>query len=201
VIGRVNDLLLLELDDGQGYVLAYLVDPAVGWTPQSNEPNVVRAWIHRGDDTPRLLTVEDNSQFDARGKQELAVFDSELTRKDTKKFSGLRLAGRGWQGELTTVRIGERIRAVDWRAQDAWFGGIVKQRYRGELTQLYALGSHVMASFPAGELLTRAGWTSDASQADPAQAHNLAEVLDPLGQRVRYYWPRGAGRPRTPGGE
>ncbi len=189
VIGRVNDLLIVELDEGNGYVLAYLIDPSIRWRPGSDQINVRRAWISRDATAAYLGLIEDSNQLAGRKQREGAVFDSEMTVIQTRPFDKLRIAGHGWFGEVTTITVGSEVRAATWRARDAWFGGLIRQRHLDEFTQLHAFGQNGAASFPLERLLIEGGWSPDKARLHKRWGHSVAEFVRNDGTRAHYYWP------------
>ncbi|MCC6575637.1 MAG: hypothetical protein IT462_17795 [Planctomycetes bacterium] len=115
---------------GQGYVLAYCVDPS---KKMEDHVNVLKAWIGKPNGKPTEIKV---MEYKDPGTGTATESDWTMDTK-TEDFSDVEMGGMKWSGKKTTMTGKHKngkdwMETTSWTANDGWFGGVIKTTNKGE---------------------------------------------------------------------
>lgn len=116
VAAKDGDNFIVEQDMGQGYILAYLVDPSKKW---EDGANVSKAWIGKKDAKPEEIKVMEYKKPEGGTTGEAPK--AEVTTEEVTYAA----AGKDWACTLTTTKT-DSMEMKSWVCKDAWFGGVIK---------------------------------------------------------------------------
>lgn len=112
------------------YVIAYEVDTTVDET--AGDANVTKAWIGKPGEKPQEIGVMAKPEATCGGEAP----EYEMTEEE---FTDIAMADGTWSGTLTTIK-GDGWESKTWKADNGWFGGIIKTESGGMVTELTAWG-------------------------------------------------------------
>lgn len=113
---------IIENNTGQGYVLAYRVD---AWA-DAGQPNVKEAWIGKPGEEPKTIKVMEFKPAEGTAKPV-----ESKARVTVDKFSDVKLGGKVFSGDVTTVEDGGNTTKT-WLADNGWFNRVIRMDMNGK---------------------------------------------------------------------